>query len=242
MVSEVTAEDIERLASRVAMLVSDDGEADNAGRAVGQLARRLGLSGGDLKQLMLAGAGAGSVPGGGGVQARLGPGGVARLEQEVAALRRELRQAEEAARVARQDRETLIAENGAMRVAIYRHRANARLRRMMAGLVVMFLGVAAVALLWFGPSFHDAPPARLEPAPVLAPLRAEVPGSRVALVRAPGAVVYRDADRGSEALGRLAGGTRLLVLGTEWRSMMQWARVEVGGQLGYVATTEIDLF
>ena len=48
---EVSGEDLERLANRMALLVSDDGEADNAGRAVGQLARRLGLSGGDLKAL-----------------------------------------------------------------------------------------------------------------------------------------------------------------------------------------------
>ena len=60
---EVSGEDIERLAARVAMLVSDDGEADNAGRAVGQLARRLGLSGGDLKAMLLAGAGPGFRPG-----------------------------------------------------------------------------------------------------------------------------------------------------------------------------------
>ena len=40
--AEVSQDDIERLAARVAMLVSDDGEAANAGRAVGQLARRLG--------------------------------------------------------------------------------------------------------------------------------------------------------------------------------------------------------
>jgi hypothetical protein len=60
---EVSGEDVERLAARVAMLVSDDGEADNAGRAVGQLARRLGLSGGDLKAMLLAGAGPGFRPG-----------------------------------------------------------------------------------------------------------------------------------------------------------------------------------
>jgi hypothetical protein len=55
-VTRLTTEDIERLASRVAMLASEDGEADNAGRAVGQMARRLGLSGGDLKAMFLDGA------------------------------------------------------------------------------------------------------------------------------------------------------------------------------------------
>ena len=37
------------------MLASEDGEADNAGRAVGAMARRIGLTGGDLKRIFLAG-------------------------------------------------------------------------------------------------------------------------------------------------------------------------------------------
>ena len=90
--SEVGGEDIERLANRVAMLVSDDGEADNAGRAVGQLARRLGLSGGDLKAIVLAGAGKNYRPG--------TSVGLLKLEHEVDALRRDLRAAPEAARMA----------------------------------------------------------------------------------------------------------------------------------------------
>jgi len=36
----MSEDEIGRLANRLAMLVSDDGEADNAGRAVGALARR----------------------------------------------------------------------------------------------------------------------------------------------------------------------------------------------------------
>lgn len=55
-VAGFSEEEIERLANRLAMLVSDDGEADNAGRAVGSLARRLGLTGGQLKAIFMAGA------------------------------------------------------------------------------------------------------------------------------------------------------------------------------------------
>ena len=48
-------DDLERLADRLAMIVSDDGEAGNAGVAAGNLARRMGLTGGQLKAMLLSG-------------------------------------------------------------------------------------------------------------------------------------------------------------------------------------------
>ncbi len=227
---EVSGEDLERLANRMALLVSDDGEADNAGRAVGQLARRLGLSGGDLKALVLAGAGSGFRPG--------SSPATLRLEQEIDALRQELRDAREGERAAREDRDALVAENGAMRVAMYRRRAGAKMRNLLLGLGV--IGVVAVAA---GVVLLTPDPA---PVPMGVPMGGRgdgtAPAARVAMVRGAGAVLYRGPDRSSEIIGRLGAGSRLLVQRTEWRSMMQWVQVEVEGRVGYVATTEVEIF
>jgi len=231
--TEVSGEDIERLANRMAMLVSDDGEADNAGRAVGQLARRLGLSGGDLKQIVLTGADAGFRPGSTPAQRR--------LEQEVATLRRELLQAEEAARTARHDRESLVVENAAMRVAVYRHRAGARLRRLLLSLGLLGVGLVGAGVAWLGPdigSNRAGAPAQRE---VARPDPATL-GGRIALVRTSGATLYSTANRAGIVLGRLPSGARVLVQRMEWHSMIQWAEVEVQGQLGYIVTTEIEIF
>ena len=221
---EVNGEDLERLANRMALLVSDDGEADNAGRAVGQLARRLGLSGGDLKALVLAGAGSGFRPG--------SSPATLRLEQEIDALRRELREAREGERAAREDRDALVAENGAMRVAMYRRRAGAKMRNLLLGLGAIGVVAVAAGVVLLTP----------DPAPVPMGVPTAVPAARVAMVRGAGAVLYRGPDRGSEIIGRLGAGTRLLVQRTEWRSMMQWVQVEVEGRVGYVATTEVEIF
>jgi hypothetical protein len=232
---EVTGEDMERLANRLAMLVSDDGEADNAGRAVGQLARRLGLSGGDLKAIMLAGAGTGA-----GIRPRGAPS-ARRLEQEIDALRRELREAREAAAAAQSDRDALVAENGAMRVAMYRQRAGLRLRRLVLGLGAIGVVAVAAGVAWIGPDL----------APPVAPAGVRTEGgapagradrARVAQVRGAGAVVFREPDRASAVVGRLAPGTRLLVRRMEWSGLMQWVPVEVDGRPGYVASTEVEIF
>ena len=239
--SDVGGADIERLANRMALLVSDDGEADNAGRAVGQLARRLGLSGGDLKAIVLAGAGRSYRPG--------STPGLLKLEQQVDTMRQELREAQDAVRAARHDRDALVEENGAMRVAMYRQRAGARLRRLVLGLGAVGVVMVAAAVVWLVPD--AAPPPRYAPLPVPGSMlvpgpmpapRAEVPVVRVALVRGGGAAMYRNPDRTSQVVGRLAAGTRLLVQRTEWRGMMQWVEVEVEGRMGYVATTEVEIF
>lgn len=232
--SEVTNEDIERLANRMAMLVSDNGEADNAGRAVGQLARRLGLSGGDLKQMVIVGAGDGFRPG--------SMPGQERLEREVAALTRALHAAEAAARAARQDRDTLMAENGAMRVSIYRHRAAAKLRRLLMGLGVLGVGLVGAAVVWLGPDItgRDIMGRRaIDPAP-RDTARAS-PSARTASVRKAGATLYVAADRTSPVLGRLPAGMVLRVTRTDWHMMMLWALVEVDGRPGYVLSTELDM-
>ena len=68
------------------------------------------------------------------------------------------------------------------------------------------------------------------------------PVVRVAMVRGGGAVLYREPDRSSPVVARLAAGSRLLVHGTPWRNLMQWAQVDVDGRPGYVAMTEVEVF
>ena len=68
------------------------------------------------------------------------------------------------------------------------------------------------------------------------------PVVRVALVRGGGAVLYRDPDRTSPVVARLAAGSRLLVQDMPWHAMMRWARVEVDGRPGYVSLTEVEVF
>lgn len=232
--SEVGGEDIERLANRMALLVSDDGEADNAGRAVGQLARRLGLSGGDLKAMVLAGAGKGFRPG--------SSPGLIKLEQELDALRRDVRAAQDAARAAQHDRDALVAENGAMRVAMYRHRAGVRLRRLVLGLgLIGALSVAAGVVLFTPDSISLSGPVP-QGATGLRPRGDGVAAvTRVVPVRSGGAVLRRDPDRESPVLARLGAGYKLLVLRMEPRGAIQWLLVEVDGRAGYVMASEVEL-
>ena len=122
-VSEVSDEDLERLASRMAMLVSEAGEADNAGRAVAALARRIGLSGGQLKAFFLAGAtNSLRVP----VRDRSQLSAAAqvdRLERELSALRHGLKLTEVQARNAQRERDALRTENGVLAEALDRARS-----------------------------------------------------------------------------------------------------------------------
>lgn len=231
--SQVSGEDIERLASRMAMLVSDDGEADNAGRAVGQLARRLGLSGGDLKQIVLLGAGTGYQPG--------SHPGMARLEQEIGALRRALAEAEEGARSARQAREALVAENGAMRVAMYRQQASRRLQRLMLALGLIGVGVVGVAMVFFGPNLFDPPP-RVEPGAGLArPAPPVVTATgRVGVVRKDGARLFLLPERKSDPVNWLKPNTRLTVT-AQVPGYMPWAQVDWEGRVYFVPMDELEI-
>ena len=68
------------------------------------------------------------------------------------------------------------------------------------------------------------------------------PVVRVAMVRGGGAVLYRDPDRTSPVVARLAAGSRVWVQGMPWRNLMPWAQVEVDGRPGYVAMTEGEVF
>lgn len=222
--AEVSQDDIERLAARVAMLVSEDGEAANAGRAVGQLARRLGLSGGDLKELFLTG----SLSGG---RKPVEPSVDA--QQEIATLKRNLRRLEHVVHNLQEERDQLVAEAGSLRVGMYRARANRKLRWMIGvmGVLVIAVGGWAVAYL----DFDMAPrPPRRETA-----LGQNATGVVVRSVRG---TLYSEPDKASAPVSFVPAGTRLPLRRLVWNMMTQWAEVDLNGKTAYVPTTEIDLF
>lgn len=212
--------DLERLAACLALLASNSGEADNAGRAAGAMARRIGLSGGDLKRIFLAGS------------AR--PDGAERdlLETEASALRRSLIQRDADARHAAWERDVLRAENGQLRASLGRLQARARACGV-AGAAAALLAVFAGAGAWIG-----------QPRPAtLSHMQQQAPGGhRAAIVRPGGALLFPQPERAGVPLLILSAGQRLQVRRLVWKSLFQWAEVEApGGLTGYVLTTEIDL-
>jgi hypothetical protein len=214
-------EDFERLAARLAMLASDNGEADNAGRAVGAMARRLGLTGGDLKRIFLAGAA--GIAGGDERE---------RLSAEVSTLRHSLLLLDADARRVVVERDLLRAENG---------RLQGRLDGLKGGLRVAGLGAVAVVVVlcvvglsgWIG----------TPDASVAVPAPRAAPGAlRSAVVRPGGALLFRGPERSGLPLAVLPGGLHIAVRRLVWKDLYQWAEVEApGGWRGYVLTTEIDL-
>lgn len=212
--------DIERLAARLAMLASEGGEADNAGRAVGALARRIGLTGGDLKRIFLLG-----------VASVTDQAERDRLATEVASLRQSVAQLDADARHMAQERDALLASND---------RLKARLNRVR--LTAWACGLAGAGLAVGLTSFT----AGLEPsgrAAASSPA-ADAAGleRRAAIVRPGGASLFREPQRAGSPVVALPGGQRLLVRRLVWKALFQWAEVETpDGWSGYVLTTEIDL-
>lgn len=225
-VATPTQDDLERLANRLALLASSDGEADNAGRAVAQMARRLGLSGGDLKEMFLAGQrGAG----------QRGPRAVpepAADHGDVIELRRRVRDLETLLRSAQQDREALQAELTGFKLQSYR--TQARRGPMLA----MFAIAGALAIGVGGLIVAYAPDITGGPGP-REPRAAALTGSGV--VRGRNVMVYREPDRAAPPVATLNAGAQVVVRRLVWNSFSQWAEVEVPGASGYMLATDLDL-
>ena len=229
--AEVSQEDIERLAARVAMLVSDDGEADNAGRAVGQLARRLGLSGGDLKELFLNGT---LVP-----KSKPRPAEPVGAQQEIATLKRSVRRLENVIQNLQDERDQLVSDAGQARLALYQARVRRRQSWIigLVGVVVLLVVVAVVGFVDFGFTRRPTPP---RDAGAVVPWK-PAPGTTAA-VRSARGTLYTEADTTSTPVTYLPAGTKVQVRRVLWNMMTQWAEVEAQGKTGYVPMTEIDLF
>lgn len=232
--AEVSDDDLERLASRIAMLASESGEADNAGRAVAALARRIGLSGGQLKAFFLAGAteGVRTTP-----RDRKLPDAavqIDRLERELSALRHGLKLTEVQARNALRERDALRAENNTLRDALDRSRSGEQVRKFV-GFALVGAIVLGGLLMAFGPSL------RINPVGNIAEQSPGSPFTRLATIRPGGAVLRPSPDPQAPSLSLLAPGTRVQMHQMIWHGLMQWAEIQVGGITGYVLSTEIDL-
>jgi hypothetical protein len=229
--TDVSREDIERLANRLALLVSDDGEAENAGRAIGQLARRLSLTGGDLKEMFLSGA---TVAGPATRQARQATSEAERLENEVFALRTSLRQALLDVTNAEQERDALYHQVAALQTIVFKRNTNTKMRRVGGSVVLLAAGIAAffayIVPIMRGPER----PAFLAPDAALV-------GKRVATVRASRTTIYIRPDREAPVMGVLPSGTRVAVRRVFWNLLMQWAEIELAGATGYVFSTDLEM-
>lgn len=217
----VSEEEIERLANRLAMLVSDGGEADNAGRAVGALARRLGLTGGQLKAIFMAGAESSAAHT---VRVR-------RLEREVTRLREALEAAESEALAIRREAEALRREAIDLHALLDTQRQRRRVR-IGAVAALVLLAVAGAGLVAYGPKL------RLGEQPVPP---ASTPVYHTAVVHDVPAPLRRDPDPAAPVLATLPAGAQVPVRRLLWHNLTQWVEVTYQGQTGYVLTTEVDL-
>jgi hypothetical protein len=233
---DVSEEDVERLASRLAMVVSQDGEAENAGRAIGQLARRLGLTGGQLKEIFLAGAAVSGPDLGIAFQSR---GDVERLQSEVAVLRRGLQESDAKLRAAERDRYALQHDVVALRKNLRRTRRVARSWLALAGVVVV--AGAAVVISLEVPLSTLQSLAGLTQTPVLAPPDHGADTRRMAAVHAEHTPMFQQPDRSAPVMTTLPAGATVVVRRLVWNMLMQWAEVEASGSVGYVLTTDLDL-
>jgi len=212
--------EMERLANRVALLVSADSEADNAGRAVGAMARRLGLSGGDLKAMFLAGAAAST-----------GSATRTDAQRQAARLQDTVEQLEEGLRDAEQRLLRVGQQNQKLHEALQRAATLAR-RQRIAGAVALAVLLGGGILAWSGPASDG----RATPS-----VTTGNPLAGTARVGGGGATLYADSDAHSAVLARLPPGAELLVRGLVWHSLNQWAQASVGGSSGYISASELVL-
>jgi hypothetical protein len=224
----VSDEEIARLANRLAMLVSDDGEADNAGRAVGALARRLGLSGGQLKAIFMAGAeSAGAQTAKLATQANR----IKSLEVDADLLREELASAQAVSRQYARERDALREEVAALRAALAVQRRRRRVR-WLALLAVPIAAGGIAAVISYAPWLYSE-------------LRGPPPGTapvyHAARVRDRPSVLREQPDPQAPALATLPVGTRLVVRRVLWHNLMQWVEVEFQDKSGFVLSTDVDL-
>ena len=224
----MSEDEIGRLANRLAMLVSENGEADNAGRAVGTLARRLGITGGQLKAIFMAGmeqAGADSV------RLREQQARIDALEAALEQAQDILHRTEAAARAVQRERDALRIEAEQLHASRDRRRTSRQVG-LVIGLVVL-AGLAGGG--WFalnGPALHLTD--RVAQAD-------SSPFYRNGVVHERNVALHTTPDSDAPTLMTLTEGTQVVVRRTLWHNLQQWVEVEVGGKSGYVLGTEVNL-
>lgn len=208
------SDDIERLASCLGLLLADGGEGENAARVVRTIARRIGLTGGQLKQMFIAGA---ATP----IEAA--------ATRENFALRQQLSATEIARVAARREVAFLDQENASLRQAVSTAAVTTRKWRGVSLVAAtLFVGLGAATTLR---TYTAARP--MAPATSLS--------GRTAIVRHDGTMLFETPDSASAAKTPLPAGARLVVRRLLWKTLQQWAEVEVDGRTGYVITTGVDL-
>ena len=218
------------------MIVSDDGEAGNAGVAAAHLARRMGLTGGQLKAIVLSGAiqeGAGgqyAAPSRSAAEQALR---TERLEREAAGLRHSLHQLDVEVRRAQEEAEQLREVGSSLRQQVAEARASIRMQRWLAGAVMMLVVVGSLG--W------QVVPGWNVGHPTAAADRTPGTSAAVAVGRVPGAEIHSEPDRASTLIARLAVGEKVDLRQLVWRNLNQWAEVETGGRVGYVSTNDVEL-
>lgn len=226
--ARMSDDEIEHLANRMAMVVSDNGESDNAGRAVGALARRLGVSGGQLKAIFMAGAeSAGAQTAQLAEQAAL----IEKLQADLEFVREAQRRAEITARALQRERDALRHEAEQLHDALDGKRSARQVRVAMAVVAVLAV-VGAGWLAVRGPKLHVFA--------VEQPVTG-VPTYHSAVVRDGDTVMRHDPDSASAAVATLTNGTRLVVKRVLWHNLRQWVEVEMGSETGYVLSTDVEL-
>jgi hypothetical protein len=241
--AEVSDDDLERLAARLAMLVSEEGEAEAAGRAVSHLTRRLGMTGGQLKEMFLAGASGRPAAPSAPPHARATD--IERLEREIATLRRGARETEYELRNAERERDVFRSDVERLRGALFRAQSMARAERILGGIVLVAVLVAAAVayIVPFGrtPAPAPAPEASMQlPSPHM-PGDQQPDVRRIATVRSAHALVYAEPDHAARVIASLTPGSSLVVHRLFWNMLYQWAEVEVASGIGFVVTTDITI-
>jgi hypothetical protein len=231
--TEISPEELDRLANRVAQLVGYDQDADNAGRAIGAMARRLGLSGDNLRQWLVAGA---LLQTGQNSEAEIIPPDrsvAGRLERALANSEHSLRVVEAQLRHTQSERDALKEENALLIASLDRARSAEQVRRYL-GFAVVAAAILGAVVLTAGPTLRPMATGQ-QTRPFGSPFL------RSGVIRANGTTVYRVPQVTGMVITQLTAGTRVQVRQTVERDQVHWIEVEVGGVAGYVVSTDIDV-
>ena len=180
------------------------------------MARRSGLSGGDLKAMFLAGAAA---------------GGTDRTDRRAAGFENTVEQLQASLHAAERKLRGVAQQQAELRRQADRARARLRLERAVAAATLLLLGGVAAALLGMasgGRALRSAIPAGS-------------PLAHMARVGSAGATVYASEDIHSPVIAQLSPGTPFPVRSLEWHSLNQWALSSIGPVPGYVSASELQL-
>ncbi len=193
----------------------------------GVLARKLGLSGGHLKAIFLAGAGRLNAAAS---QAAEHSARASRLEGEASNLQHSLEQVDFALIQAQRQRDALQVEVEELRATLDRTRTGHQVR-LTLGVVLLLAILAAGGFALFGPRWM----------PHSAAASGEAGLAQSAVVRKAGTAVHVAPDTASEVVARLPSGTRVGVQRLVWNNYIQWGELRLGDRTGYAEVTDLDL-